>query len=58
MIKGLVTALGLELELTGEEIADVLWLTAHIQPAEQDDASMTADTEEAAQSTSTQFQPP
>ncbi|MEO0377938.1 MAG: SAV_2336 N-terminal domain-related protein, partial [Cyanobacteria bacterium P01_A01_bin.17] len=58
MIKGLIAALGLELELTGEEIADVLWLTAHIQPTEQDDASMTADTEEAAQSTSTQFQPP
>ena len=35
MIEGLITALGLELELTGEEIADVLWLTAHIRFSEQ-----------------------
>jgi hypothetical protein len=35
MIEGLVTALGVKLDLTGEEIADVLWLVAHMQAPDQ-----------------------
>jgi hypothetical protein len=35
MIEGLVTALGVKLDLTGEEIADVLWLVAHMQEPDQ-----------------------
>lgn len=35
MIEGLVTALGVNLDLTGEEIADVLWLVAHMQEPDQ-----------------------